>query len=417
MKIYKFGGASLKNADAIASLANLLFSKKNRPLVVIVSAMGKITNAFEEAVNTYFKNRKQLPKNLNKIKQYHSRIINQLFETPQRELISNIEDRYDEIERFFQNKCYHDHAYVYDQIVVYGELISSQIISYYLNYIGLETKLIDSRNCIKTDSYYRDANVDWTKTIDLINHHVDSNQITLTQGFIAGDLKGNSTTLGREGSDYSAAIYGYALDAKSVTVWKDVGGILNADPRIFEPTVLINKISYREAIELAYYGASVIHPKTIQPVQRKKIPFYVKSFKYPSKAGTKIGLGHKIQPKVSCFIKKEKLSLLKISTLDFSFMIEKNISEVFALLYQYQMKVELTQNSAISFSVCFYNKYQRLVELISKLKQNFKVIVYRNVTLYTIRHFNQEAINRVTSNGKKILLEQRGQETIHFVCV
>ncbi|MCY3997971.1 MAG: aspartate kinase [Flavobacteriaceae bacterium] len=417
MKVYKFGGASLKDAEAVVGLGNLLRSKNDRPLVVIVSAMGKITNAFEETVHSYFKNHKQRSKNLERIKQYHHTIIDQLFDTPQRKLISNLDALYVEIEQFFQNEFHDDHAYVYDQIVVYGELISSQIISYYLNYIGLDTKLIDSRNCIKTDSYYRDANVDWTKTVDLINHHVDPHQITLAQGFIAGDLKGNSTTLGREGSDYTAAIYGYALDAKSVTVWKDVRGILNANPQIFEPTVLINEISYREAIELAYYGASVIHPKTIQPVQRKKIPFYVKSFKYPSKAGTKIGLGHKIQPKVSCFIKKEKLVLLKISTLDFSFMIEKNISEVFGLLYQYQMKVELTQNSAISFSVCFYNKYQRLVELISTLKQNFKVIVYRNVTLYTIRHFNQEAIDRVTSNGKKILLEQRGQETVHYVCV
>ncbi|MCY4160606.1 MAG: aspartate kinase [Flavobacteriaceae bacterium] len=417
MKIYKFGGASLKNAEAIIGLGKLILSKHDRPLVVIVSAMGKMTNAFEEMVNAYFKNRNHLIKTLHLIKQYHGSIVNELFDTPQIELETILKNLYSEIHFFFQNELHNDHAYVYDQTVVYGELISSHIIFYYLKSIDIKVNLIDSRNCIKTDSYYRDANVDWKKTVDLINHHVDSDYMTLAQGFIAGDLKGNSTTLGREGSDYTAAIYGYALDAKSVTVWKDVRGILNANPKIFEPTVLINEISYREAIELAYYGASVIHPKTIQPVQRKKIPFYVKSFKYPHKAGTKIGLGHKIQPKVSCFIKKEKLVLLKISTLDFSFMIEKNISEVFGLLYQYQMKVELTQNSAISYSVCFYNKYQRLVELISVLKQKFKVIVNRNVTLYTIRHFNQEAIDRVTGNGKKVLLEQRGQETVHFVCV
>ena len=417
MYIYKFGGASLKNAQAIIGLGRILDSKRDRPLVVIVSAMGKMTNAFEDMVHVYFKNRNQLTEVLNEIKQYHGNIVDQLFQVPQIELVSSLDSLYAEIESFFQDESHDNHAYVYDQIVVYGELICSHIINHYLDFIGIETKLIDSRNCIKTDSYYRDANVDWTKTVDLINRHVDPNQMTLAQGFIAGDLNGNSTTLGREGSDYTAAIFGYALDAKSVTVWKDVRGILNANPKIFEPTVLINKISYREAIELAYYGASVIHPKTIQPIQRKKIPFYVKSFKYPNKAGTKIGLGHKIQPKVSCFIKKEKQILLKISTLDFSFMIEKNISEVFGLLYQHQMKVELTQNSAISYSVCFYNKYQRLQELISALKKKFKVTIYRNVTLYTIRHFDQDAIDRITNNGKKILLEQRGLETVHFVCV
>ena len=417
MRVYKFGGASVKDAEGVKSLGKIVQSNFESPLVVVVSAMGKMTNAFEEITNLYFGKQDRLDKALDKIRNYHLEVIDKLFLASQDNLIEHLEELFSDLKLFFRGNFHQNRAFVYDQIVVYGELLCTKIIHHYLNSIGLDNVLIDSRKCIKTDSYFRDANLNWQLTIELIKKFVHPKKVTLAQGFIASDLAGNSTTLGREGSDYTAAIFGYALDAQSVTVWKDVRGIMNGNPKIFDPTVLLKRVSYREAIELAYYGASVIHPKTIQPVQRKKIPFFVRSFQEPHITGTKIGLGHKLKPKVSCFIKKENLVLLKISTLDFSFLIEKNISEVFALLDSYQMRVELTQNSAISFSVCFSNKYRRLIELISVLKKKFKVVVYRDVMLYTIRHFDQQAIDRISKNGKRVLLEQRTLETAQFVCI
>ena len=283
-----------------------------------------------------------------------------------------------------------------------GELLSTLIIHHYLKENGLENTWLDSRICIKTDSYFRDSNLDWIETEKKINSSVDKNLITITQGFIGSDSNNNTTTLGREGSDYSAAIFAYALNAKSVTIWKDVPGVLNGDPRIFDDFILLNKISYREAIELAFYGASVIHPKTLQPLQRKEIPLFVKSFEEPLKDGTSVSKGISIDPNVPCFILKSNQVLLKMSSKDFSFIVEDNISEIFSLLHKYQMKVELIQNSAISFSVCVNNKYNRLDELISVLKLKYKVKVYNNVELYTIRHFDIDSIKLLDKfKGKK----------------
>ena len=418
MKVYKFGGASVRDATGVKNMVEILKNTSHNGMIVVVSAMDKTTSEFEKIVDLYFGRQDRVEKTLNKIRDFHLQVIEDLFTIDERAIpISRVNEMMSEIEDFIDGDYKLDYSYVYDQIVGYGELLGTTIIYYYLLKQGVENDFLDARNCVKTDSYYRDANLNWDITVQKINRNVNPEKMTITQGFIASDLQNNTTTLGREGSDYSAAIFGYALDADSVTVWKDVRGILNANPKIFDPTVLLKKISYREAIELAYYGASVIHPKTIQPVQRKEIPFFVRSFLNPTQQGTIIGKGRRLEPKVSCYIKKEDLTLLKLSTLDFSFMIEKHISEVFALLYQHQMKVEMTQNSAISFSVCFYNKYRRLQELLSTLKKDFKVVVYRDVMLYTIRHFDQESIDRITKNGKKVLLEQRTQETAQFVVI
>jgi aspartate kinase len=300
-------------------------------------------------------------------------------------------------------------------VVSVGELVSTTIISHYMNKEGMENHWLDARECIKTDAYFRDANLYWTDTEAAIQAKVNGKSTLISQGFIGSSSNGFTTTLGREGSDYSAAIFAYALDAESVTIWKDVPGVLNGDPRKFNDTVLLHQISYREAIELAFYGASVIHPKTLQPLQRKEIPLYVKSFENPDDLGTAVSKGKNLDPLVPCYIVKNDQTLLKLSSKDFSFIIEENISEIFALLHQYQMRVEMIQNSAISFSICIYNKYSKLEPLLEALKTKFKVKVNDGVSLYTIRHFDKPAINFIKNKVGDILLEQRTLDTAQFV--
>src|SRR5690606_34329016 len=254
----------------------------------------------------------------------------------------------------------------------------------------------------------------WEKTQKSVLEGVNRGKLNVTQGFLGSDENNFTTTLGREGSDYTAAIFAYCLNAESVTIWKDVPGVLNADPRYFEETQLLNQISYREAIELAFYGASVIHPKTLQPLQRKEIPLYVKSFINPEAPGTKVTKGKGIEPNVPCFITKRDQVLIRLSSLDFSFIVEENISEIFKLLHDYRMKVDLIQNSAISFSVCVDNKFNNFDNLIKILESKFKVTHYQNVSLYTIRHFNEKAIEFL-QNGREVLLEQRTKETLQLV--
>ena len=305
------------------------------------------------------------------------------------------------------------HPFVYDQIIGYGELLSTKIVSAYLNSQGLENEWRDVRDCIKTDSNYRDANVDWPLTQQNIQAKVQKGKLFITQGFLGSDAISFTTSLGREGSDYTAAIFAYCLNAESVTIWKDVPGVLNADPRNFEHATQLFHISYQEAIELAFYGASVIHPKTLQPLQRKEIPLYVKSFVNPTATGTSVKKGQPLEPHVPCFIVKKNQVLISLSSLDFSFIVEENISEIFSMLSQAKMKVDVIQNSAISFSVCVDNKFNHLQETLNKLKAKFKVTCYENVSLYTIRHYNDETVKSL-DNGKKILLKQLTAETMQM---
>jgi aspartate kinase len=283
-----------------------------------------------------------------------------------------------------------------------------------LNAIGLTNTWLDVREFIKTDDYYRTANVEWDITQAQIRAKFNPEVLNVTQGFLASDANNFSTTLGREGSDYTAAIFAFCLNAESVTIWKDVPGVLNADPRYFENAQLLNVISYREAIELAFYGASVIHPKTLQPLQQKEIPLYVKSFLNPKNPGTMVGKASGIDPQTPCFIVKKNQVLVSLSSLDFSYIVEENISEIFRLLHLYKMKVDVIQNSAISFAVCFENTYNNLDKLIQHLKAKFKVNVYENVNLYTVRHYNEQAIASV-EKGKELLLKQLTQETLQIV--
>ena len=415
MKVFKFGGASVRDHHGVINLFNIVKLLKLKKTVIVISAMGKTTNAFEKVVNAYFNDLDQINLFIDEIKKMHFNLIRKLFKDINEELEINIDKIFSELNSFIISNKNMNYSYVYDQIVSNGELLSTLIIHHYLKENGLENTWLDSRICIKTDSYFRDSNLDWMETEKKINSSVDKNLITITQGFIGSDSNNNTTTLGREGSDYSAAIFAYALNAKSVTIWKDVPGVLNGDPRVFDDFILLNKISYREAIELAFYGASVIHPKTLQPLQRKEIPLFVKSFEEPLKDGTSVSKGISIDPNVPCFILKPNQVLLKMSSKDFSFIVEDNISEIFSLLHKYQMKVELIQNSAISFSVCVNNKYNRLDELISVLKLKYKVKVYNNVELYTIRHFDIDSIKLLDKFKGKKILEQRTEKIFQVV--
>jgi aspartate kinase len=416
MKIFKFGGASVKDAAGVKNLIRVLKTVGYQDTLVVVSAMGKTTNALEKIIEIYFKDQPaQLSQELLMLKEFHLKIVDELFEDQTQKVSKVVQDCFEELHSFLKTNKAPNYSFVYDQVVSYGELLSTSIIHHYFEVQGWKSFWLDARECIKTDDYYRAANLNWEQTQDLIKSHTKDRQLIITQGFIGSNSNNFTTTLGREGSDYSAAIFAYALNASSVTIWKDVPGVLNGDPRVFKNTELLHQISYREAIELAFYGASVIHPKTLQPLQRKEIPLYVKSFENPDQNGTAVSKGKTLDPLIPCFIVKKDQVLIRLSSIDFSFIVEENISYIFGLLHEYQMPVELIQNSAISFSVCVNNKYKRLEELILVLRSRFNVEVKEHVDLFTVRHFNQTALQSIRANGKQILLEQRTEETAQFV--
>ncbi|RTE55286.1 aspartate kinase [Arenibacter aquaticus] len=414
MRVFKFGGASVRDAKSIKNVVNVLQEVGHQNTLLVVSAMGKTTNAMENIVDAYFTDKSLLPSAIQEVIDYHQAILQDLFPSSNHAVYESVKILFDEVQGFLTWNKSPKYGFVYDQVVGYGELISTTILSAYLNEIGIQNQWLDVRSLIKTSDNYRDAKVNWDKTQQNVTQKVDKSKLNITQGFLGSDDNNFTTTLGREGSDYTAAILAYCLNADEVTIWKDVPGVLNADPRYFEKTELLNNISYREAIELAFYGASVIHPKTLQPLQRKEIPLHVKSFINPKDKGTTVGKGVGIEPKVPCFIVKKNQVLMKLSSLDFSFIVEDSISELFKMLHDHRMKVDLIQNSAISFSVCVDNKFGKLEELLNLLKSRFKVVHHEGVSLYTIRHFDTEAITSL-QKGKDVLLEQRGKETVQLV--
>ena len=414
MKIFKFGGASVKDSDGVKNLVKILNYLGQQQTLIVVSAMGKTTNSLELLVKNYFDNKDDLQYSLNEVFNFHNKILDDLFKEDNHQIFSDVKEVFENLRGFLKRNKSPDYSFVYDQVVSFGEILSTKIINSYLNYSNIRCNWVDARVLIKTDSKYRDANLNWEITKASISKNIDTKLLIITQGFIASDANNFSTTLGREGSDYTAAIFAYCLNAESVTIWKDVPGVLNADPRVFKKPQLLNQISYTEAIELAFYGASVIHPKTLQPLQKKEIPLYVKSFLNPEGKGTSISRGTKIDPLIPCFIVQRNLNLLKLSSLDFSFIVEDNISDIFQILHENKMKVDLIQNSAISFSVCVYDKYSRLKELISILKATFKVECTENVSLFTIRHFNENSSGEILKNNT-LLLEQRTKETLQLV--
>jgi len=414
MRIFKFGGASVKDAEGIKNVFSVLEKVGHDDTLLVISAMGKTTNALELVIKNYFEKSNELHASLQEVRKYHNQILMDLFDDEEHDVFYAVNSHFADLEYFIRSNKSPNYNFVYDQVVSYGEIISTTIVSHYFNHAGLKNNCIDVRSFIKTDNTYRDANVDWEKTQQLISKGVKKKALNITQGFLGSDENNFTTTLGREGSDYTAAIFAYCLSAESVTIWKDVPGVLNADPRYFENAVLLNQISYREAIELAFYGASVIHPKTLQPLQRKEIPLFVKSFVNPLMPGTSVSKGKDLEPQTPCFIVKKNQLLISLSSIDFSFIMEENISEIFSLLHQYKIKTSLIQNSAISFSVCVEDKFGNFNDLKAILSKKFKVAYNENVSLYTIRHFDEKAA-QIVEKDKTVLVKQISRETMQIV--
>ncbi len=413
MQIFKFGGASVKDAESVQNIVTVLKKTGYSNTLIVVSAMGKTTNALEKVINAYFNDHKGLNEALEESNNYHTQIITQLFPEGH-SIFETVKTLFKDLISFLNRNKSPNYDFVYDQVICYGELISTKIISAYLSYSTIENTWVDARELIKTNTNYRDALVDWTATQQAIQNNINTNGLSITQGFIASDQNNFTTTLGREGSDYTGAIFAYCLNASNLTIWKDVPGVLNGDPRVFKNTKLLQRISYNEAIEMAFYGATIIHPKTLQPLQRKEIPLYVKSFITPESPGTFIGKGIQLDPMISCFILKKDQILISLSSIDFSFIMEDNISDIFNLLHIYKMKVTMMQNSAISFSVCVENKFNNLEPLLKKLRATYKVRWNEGVTLLTVRHASSNEIN-VLLHGKTVLLKQENRTVTQYV--
>lgn len=410
MRVFKFGGASVKDAEGVKNISNVLQSTGYKDIFMVVSAMGKTTNALEEVVRLYVET-KDFQSKIDEIKNYHLQILHELnlndFSVHV-EIIQLFEDLTDFLNR---NKS-PNYDFVYDQVVGYGELASTKIVSQYLNSFDIKNEWLDVRDYLKTDDSYREAKIDWEKTST--NFQIlPKNKFYLTQGFIGSDPNFFTTTLGREGSDYTAAIIAYCLDAESMTIWKDVPGVLNADPRYFDDTILLRKISYEETIELAYYGASVIHPKTLQPLRKKEIPFFVKSFVEPTGAGTEIQKELQLEPFVPCYIVKKNQNLLTLTTLDFSFITEDKISVIFTRLSDLKIKVNLMQNSAVTLSLCLEDKFNNQDHFIGSLVKDYKVESENGVSLYTLRHFDEKST--YTFYKGQELLRQMIKNTLQII--
>jgi len=413
-KIFKFGGASVKNAEAVKNVESVIKLFKD-DLVVVISAMGKTTNALEKVVKSYLNKDGKTQEYLQKVKDFHFNILNDLFTDKNHPIYTEIHNTFVEIEWEIEEEAVREYDYVYDQIVSVGEMLSTKIVSAYLNENGTKNTWLDIRNVIQTDNTYRNAKVDWEKTEKLAQSLISNPQsLIITQGFIGSSSELFTTTLGREGSDFSAGILAYCLNAESVTIWKDVPGMLNADPKWFDETEKLNNISYHEAVELAYYGASVIHPKTIKPLHNKNIPLYVKSFVNPQENGTTINENTTEDSKIPSFIFKMNQVLISISAKDYSFIMEDNLSHIFGLFSDKGVKINLMQNSAISFSVCVDFDNQKTLPLIEDLRKDYKVLYNENLELVTIRHYDDKTIERVTTN-KQIIVEQKSRNTARFV--
>jgi len=414
MKVFKFGGASIKSANAIKNVAKILNSKDVSNCLLVISAMGKMTNAFEKITDAYFNNdQEKLTESIDFTSNFHFKIINNLF-AENHVIHQKITVLFGQLVRFLTQNKSKNYDYLYDQIVSYGELLSTTIVSDYLNEIKIYNNWVDVREIVITDSIFRDATVNWQETEKRIKTNIDFSKLTIVQGFIGGDLNGNTTTLGREGSDFTAGIFAYCTDAESLTRWKDVLGVLNADPREFKEVQLLEHISYEETIEMAFYGASVIHPKTIKPIQNKKIPLIVRSFKNLNSLGTKVSEGVTLVPTIPCFIIKKNQVLVSISSLDFSFIVEENISDIFKLFHKYQLKVNLIQNSAISFSVCVDNNLNHFDLFYNEIKNMYKVSFIKNVDLFTVRHFTENSLEGIYKLGTS-LVSQINKNTAQII--
>ncbi|MCB0760682.1 MAG: aspartate kinase [Flavobacteriales bacterium] len=413
MKVFKFGGASVKSADAVRNIVDILRKFEHTKIIIVVSAMGKMTNLLEKAVEAH-RNGSPYDSVVAEFRHYHSEIIHELGGLSQ-DVQSRIDGFMEELDQLLSLPVASDYGMDYDRIVSIGELVSTSIIEGFLKSSGFRSEWLDVRNVIVTDQKHQNADVNWTRSsanADIMHHHLNEGDtdMLVTQGFIGRSALGNTTTLGREGSDFSAAILAYLCDAEDVTIWKDVPGMLNADPKWFNNTIKLEEVSYRETIELSYYGASVIHPKTIKPLQNKNIPLYVKSFLHPEDPGTSIRDGATCVPEVPSYIFKADQVLISISPKDFSFIVEQSLSEIFQAISDCGMKINLMQNSALSFSIVVDNQPARRQQLMELLSGSFSVRYNEGLKLLTIRHYDKKIADSLTQ-GNEILVEQRSRHT------
>ena len=411
-KVFKFGGASIKDVDNIINVVNILRLYKNDNLVIIFSAMGKVTNMLENVVEYYFQRDTDSFIELQKVKDFHYNIINNLF-NKEHKIFDEVNNLFVEIEWVLEEESNNEYDYHYDQIVSVGEFLSTKIMSAYLKQSGFENCLLDSRDLIKTDNLHRNAKIKWEITMTAIKKQVQDNHV-ITQGFLGCTSENFTTTLGREGSDFTAAILAYSLNAKEVVIWKDVPGMMNADPKHFQNAQLLEKIPFDEAIELAYFGAKVIHPKTIKPLKKKGIPLFIKSFLDPKSKGSKITEVVTTSPKIPSIIIKKNQILISISDTSLSFIVENHMSQIFALLAKHDVSVNMMQNSAVSFSICVDNDKYKIPSLIIDLKKNFKVYYNKNLSLCTIRHYVEKSANEFLKE-KEILLQQKSRNTLQIL--
>ena len=419
MKVFKFGGASVKDPSAVRNVSEILKLYNGEKLTVIVSAMGKTTNKLEEVVKAYSLNdHKMFNDHVNDLYEFHMHIMGELFHERHYAIFNKVEDVFEKLRNMFDQPFPDNYSFAYDQIVSLGEVISSHIVASFLFEQGHSAAWADARKLVRTDNLYQEGKVDWTKTEELIRSRFLPNfreeDIQVTQGFIGHTPEGFTTTLGREGSDYTAGIFAYCGDAESVTIWKDVPGMLNADPKWFDNTIKLDKISFKEAIELSYYGASVIHPKTIKPLQNKGIPLYVKSFLDPQAEGTVIQASTENDHLIPSFIFKMDQILFSFTTRDFSFIVEENLSDIFNRLAKVNAKINLMQNSALNFSILLDRSKVDPQKIIDLFNDTYEVRYNEGLELVTIRHYDQITLDRVTE-GKDILVEQKTRQTARMV--
>ena len=410
--IYKFGGSSLKNAANIKLVTKIISENKEDDMVIVFSAMGKVTNMLEEVVNSYFNKQKKVRNLLKKVRDFHVSLANQLFNKNDK-VFDEINNLIVEIEWVIDDDPTDNYSYYYDQIVAVGELLSTKIMSAFLHKNDIINHWTDIRDIIRTDDSYRNAKIHWNDTMRLACKNLKSG-IVVTQGFIGSTSENNTTTLGREGSDFTAAILAYCLNAKKVIIWKDVPGLMNADPAIFDQTQLFTHISYDEAIELAFFGAKVIHPKTIQPLKKKLIPLQIKSFYNSNEKGTIISKISNQNIDVESYIVKENQILISISARDLTFIVENHISQIFSILSKNLVEVNLMQNSAVSFSVCVDNDKFKIPKTINELKSFFRVVYNDNLILYTIKNYNKRSLEKLI-NKNNIILQQKSRTTVQLI--
>lgn len=416
IRVFKFGGASLRDADNVKNVANILTKYKEERIFIVVSAMGKTTNALEKVVESHAQKNGKTFELLEEVKKKHYELASKLF-PEKHEVYTTINDSFVEIEWAIEDEPHDNYDYMYDQIVSVGELVSSRIVSAYLNEQNLPTQWLDARDVILTDDIFREGWVQWKETQEradrIARPMMDKGGFVITQGFIGSTTENFTTTLGREGSDYTAAIFSYCLDSQDMSIWKDVPGVLTADPRIFDNVVKIDRLSYKEAIEMTYYGAKVIHPKTIKPIQNKSIPLYVKSFIDPDGEGTYIS--SEIEDNYPAMVAVERdQALMLISTRDFSFVAEHHMSYLFTEIANRRLQVNMMQNTAISFGVCVNDTDDKVDQFAEAIKDNFKVIIDRGLELITVRHYTAEVLESL-KRGKIVLQEKRTKNTVQFV--